>query len=309
MRSQRDSLKRELPIPEGWSAPEIVDDCVNVAGVPVHRAGVASRNGSGVEVTGSAAEHGGSPLRRAWLELLERMAVVDRGVAASDDPRRRPSRSNGVAAHATWSLACESARSELIERDRVLRSWYGELAPEPVSPPEVLRGVGSHEWQACVVPGEPWGEVEVAVVVGFPYDTGVPLARGFAARHSRRAAVEAAGSEALQGLAFLWDDAVPDCVPELAPTPIFHLDYYLYPGHHAELRRWLLGGHMRYRQPAVPPPVPVDIRFVDLTPPSLRGPLCVAQALSESAFPLEFGDAPVGIAAGLPRALQVHPIA
>ena len=85
----RDRLSRELPIPKGWSELEMVDDCVDIAGVQVHRAGISSRNSSGIEVTGSAAARGGSPLRRAWLELLERMAIVDSGVSSSDDPRRR----------------------------------------------------------------------------------------------------------------------------------------------------------------------------------------------------------------------------
>ncbi len=308
MGDERDSLRRELPIPAGWSEPEVVADHVDVGGVDVHRAGVCSRNSSGVEVTGSAAEQGGSPLRRAWLELLERMAVVESGVAASDHPRRRPSRSNGVAAQATWLLACESARLELIERDRVLRSWYGEITPEPVRPPQALLDIRSHHWQACVVPGEPWGEVEVAIVVGFPREPEMPLARGFAARASRSAAVEAAGREAVQTLAFLWGEPVPARAPDLAPTPIYHLDYYLCPRHHESLRRWLGGGHTRYGR-ASSAPLRADVGFVDLTPPTFGGQLYVAQALSEAAYPLEFGEPAPGIAASLPRQLHVHPIA
>ncbi len=302
----RDRLSRELPIPKGWSELEMVDDCVDIAGVQVHRAGISSRNSSGIEVTGSAAARGGSPLRRAWLELLERMAIVDSGVSSSDDPRRRPSRSNGVAAHATWAAACESARLELIERDRILRSWYGELTPEMASVPDAVCDIRSHAWQACVVSGEPWGEVEVAAVVGFPHDPEIPLARGFAARASRRAAIEAAGREALQTLAFLWAEPVPVEPPELSPTPIYHLDYYLYPPHHAALRGWLAGEHMRCPQPLVP--APADIRFIDFTPPTLGGRLHVAQAASEVACSLEFGEPSAAVAARLPPELHVHPI-
>lgn len=305
----RNNLTRKLPLPPGWSEPEIIDDCVDVGGVAVYRAGVSSRNGSGLEVTGSAAERDGSPLWRAWLELLERMAIVESGVGTSDDPRRRPARSNGVAAHATWTAACAGARLELVERDRVLRSWYGELAPVPVPAPELLRDFGSHEWVACVIPGEPWSDVEVAVVVGFPADPQRPLARGFAARSSRRAAVEAASREALQGLAFLWDEPVPECAPAPAPTPIFHLDYYLYPRHHQEIRRWLAAEHGRHPKLWIPATPAAKIRFVDLTHPALAGQLAVAQAGSDAALPLVFGDAPVQVAAGLPRELHVHPIA
>src|SRR5690606_19625166 len=126
----------------------------------------------------------------------------------------RPARSNGVALHRSWEEACLRARLELIERDRVLRSWYGELAPSPAPVPTSLARFATDEWCACRIPEPRDGDVEVAAIIGFPREPGGSLARGFAARASLDEALEAAALEALQGLAFLWEEPLPEAAPE-----------------------------------------------------------------------------------------------
>lgn len=330
---QRDlaRLSRQWPLPPGWSNPQLFADEVTLGALRVRRTGVLSRRADGVEATGSAAETGGSPLSRAWFELLERAVLLDasgrrcpvldldeRCIAevpagtpsASNDPRRRPARSNGVALHRSWRDACEGARLELLERDRVLRSWYGELPLIETAPPAWLEQTEAHEWRAAFVApreGEPTPSDAVAVVVGLPTRPEVPLARGFAARSSPDAALEAAASEALQGLAFLWDEPVPDRCPELEPTPTYHLDYYLCPDHHERLRRWLQGAHVGI---GVTDEEPITSRlgYVDLTPAGLGEGLRVARALDPGARELVFGEPPEPLATRLPEPLRVHPI-
>lgn len=294
-------LIREHPLPPDVAVPSLYADVVTIAGVEVHRVGLASA-AAGVEITGSAAETAGPPLRRAYFELLERAAVVGAGASLEPSAPSRPARSNGVALHRSWEEACQRARFELIERDRVLRSWYGELAPAPARVPASLERFATHEWCASRLAEPRDGDVEVAAILGFPRDPGGSLARGFAARASLEEALEAAALEALQGLAFLWEEPLPAAAPAPSPTPMFHLDYYLWPAHHAHLRRWLSGGHA-----GAPSEEPSDeVRYEDLTPPALGG-LRVARALRPSARPLLFGDAPASLAAGLPGS-HIHPI-
>lgn len=324
-------LSREQPLPAGWSEPQLFADTIRVGALEVRRAGIVARAPDGAEVTGSAAQTQGSPLPRAWYELLERAAVLDaaeracpvrdpkervvgevaRGVEPPGEPsRRRASRSNGVALHRSWAAACERARLELLERDRVLRSWHGELPLRETPAPAWLDATEAHEWRAALVPprkGERRPTDAVAVVIGFPRRAEVPLARGFAARPSRDAALEAAAAEALQSLAFLWDEPVPERSPELAPTPLFHLDYYLCPDNHEPLRRWLAGAHPRLEAPG-DGAADGALRFVDLTPADAAEGLRVARAVDEAARELVFGAPPEALAERLPSALHVHPI-
>lgn len=317
-------LTREYPLPDGCRAPELFRDEVVIAGRRLGRAGLASSAPDGTEFTGSAAELDASPIERAYFELLERAAILGaRGRACElrdgdgaplggqlrerDDHGEgptRPARSNGVALHRTWAEACRRARNELVERDRILRSWYGELPVVEVAPPAILRDFETHHWRACCVPDDDalTRDVHVVAVVGLPRGAELPLARGFAAAESLEGALDAAAREALQGLAFVWGEPLPESVAP-APTPIFHLDYYLVPSNHGHVVEWLDGRHRSGERPARSR---APIRYVDLTPEPLRGRLSVARAVRDDARPLEFGW-PACRSPGLPGS-EVHPI-
>lgn len=324
-----------LPLPEGWSAPEVVDDTIVAAGLELSRAGVASVGPGGLEVTGSAASRDGSARARAGFELLERIATVEAlsrieatwpaispsgapvgEVAAADAfPSNDPSdgwrfaRSNGVALHAGWAEACVHARAELAERDRVLSSWYGQIAPIAIDAPDDLRALEGYEWRACVLPAVSgsWSEdVTVACLIGFPLAPANPLALGYGAALAVEAAVAKATQEALQSLAFLWGESIPETAPSVAPAALGHLEHWLYPGHHARLRAWLDGEHARFRRHAPTRDGSGDVRFLDLTPEWLACGLRVAKAVCAAAEPLAFGVAP--FSAHLPEELRVHPI-
>jgi len=271
-------------LPEGWSAPELVEDVIVADGLSVCRAGIAITAPDGEEVTGSAAalEQGRkdgdtSPAMRARYELLERASIVEavrspamaveirtatgghvRTCSARDlfpessDPSRwRYARSNGVAVHGDWSSACERALWELAERDRILASWYGEV--QPVRLDASLAPCASttrYEWSAWVFP-EARGcrfsrGLDVVGVFGFPTSPEAPLAMGFAARPERGAALDDATREAIQVMAFLWGEPVPPTFPAMEPTAMGHLDFHQVRDSHRILRSWLAGDHLTY---------------------------------------------------------------
>jgi hypothetical protein len=327
-------------LPDGWSPPELVTDDVVVDGVELRRAGLSSVAPTGEEVTGAAVEVTSSPIPRGSFELLERASILDallrpqpsyelfgsdgarigRRVAGdvfpeSPDPARwRYARSNGVAIHQDWERAAEGAWLELLERDRVLRAWYGETRPvrvEGCADEGPLARTKSYEWVAYAFP-EPSPpdaasrQVDVVGVFGFPETATAPLVCGYGARSGRGAALAAATREALQQLGFLWGEPVADAPPVSAPTPLFHLEHFQWPAHREGLRRWLEVGHEHLWR-GTRASGPRDIGFVDLTPPWLEGGLRVAKAVADGALPLTFGDCP--FATHLPCDLRTHPIA
>lgn len=333
---------RRCRLPEPFAEPDVHVDRIEIARTDVHRAGLATRGPGGLEITGSAAcagepEHeDAAPARRATFELLERVATFEavsagrpdrHGIFASSDApdRYRPARSNGIALHGSLAEARERALLELAERDRVLRSWYGETLPEPVSWTgaggvahallALLADDGLYDVEAHTFPDDgrcrASRDVEVVGVFAFPRSPGLPVAVGLAGRRTPAEAVTAATQEAVQNLAFLWGEPVPgDDVPP-GPSALAQLEYWQAPARHPILRRWLSGAHAR---------APVDRRALasvtravpdaqvvlhDLTPAWSDG-FRVARVTCASAVPLVFGVPPW--AAHLPDELVVQPI-
>lgn len=328
------------PLPEGWAVPTFVEDVVVVERLALHRSGVVSSGPDGVEVTGSAASVQGSCCARSYFELLERVSTLESmkdgglrqlwtrdrvraGEASaaetfpvSDEPSRwRYAKSNGVALHVDWSTACYRALCELVERDRVLRSWYGETRPRRLAREELGLAlatsesyeVRAYEFLAPSADALCGDELAVAGVFGFPRRGGVPFVSGYGARANLPSALAAALGEALQMLAFVSGEEIPAQEPAREPTPLAHLDHLLWPERHELLKGWLEGDHLPFgggsRRVAGPHAAPL---FVDLTPSWLAGGLMVAKAISGAAAPLAFGDAP--FAQHLPPALRIHPI-
>lgn len=324
-------------LPEGFVELERVEDQVLVDGLILGRAGLCVQASGGEPVTGSAASRTGPPVSRARFEVLERLATLEAigGRRASyplRDRMRRAigvtprsvvfpesgapdvwqfARSNGIALFDDWAAACDRAWWELCERDRVLRAWYGDgrpvrMAIEPAS--TSLPTGASYDWEIArfVDDGERASNIEVVGVFGLPRVGSAPAVAGYAARPSLDGALEAAVSEALQQLAFLWGEEIPTRQPDCLPTPLHHVEGLLWPGSHQGIRAWLVNGHTRFR-PATPRPVlRAPDGFVDLTPPWLAGRACVARALARDAVPLVFGVGP--LSAELPSELRMHPI-
>ncbi len=328
------------PLPEGWSPLEVIEDEIDIGGLSLRRAGFASIAPTGEEITGSAAERTQSPRARGYYELLERIATMEAlggsrdrwelrdaygeivGSCRNDElfpesnapDRWRHARSNGVAIHASWTSAVERATFELAERDRILRSWYGEITPIRIADAttlDELPEVSTHEVVAYafpeVAPSHFARDIHVVGVFGFPTGHDLPLVLGYGARKTEADALEAAAREALQLLAFLWGEPVAASAPPMGPTAMHHLEHFQYAGHHAALRAWLEGAHRTYEKPGSTATVPSAVTFADLTPTWLTDGLRVARAFAPGAVPLAFGDSP--FAAHLPEHLRAHPVA
>ncbi len=331
-------------LPQGWAPPIEFAEAVDLSGSRIALSGFSAVGPRGERVTGSAAGlegEGAAPSTRSYCELLERVSVIsalnasgdeiallDRDGArvgwarrsdvfpASDRPERwRPSLSNGVALHTSWREACDRAAYEVVERDRVLRSWYGESRPIrralPLHAiPEGLRRLAG--WSAYEIPpaaGAVGGSTAVALVMGAPFDDATPLAYGFAARGATDRAIGAAAQEAVQRFSFLFGEAIPVEPPPHSPTPDYHQEFYLHPPARRLLAEWLDGaGEPPRSAPSAESGATTSPLFVDLTPTHLRGSIFVAKALWPEAEPLVFGDpAPHRARAAAER--RVHPIA
>ncbi|HEY2408652.1 MAG TPA: YcaO-like family protein [Polyangiaceae bacterium] len=334
-------LCETLPLPAGWSTPESFCERTVIGDAALELVGLAARWDEQLDATGSAADIGRVPVDRAYFELLERVSVLEAiketkprhellnadgnriGFCSNEivfpvSPARASwsySRSNGVAAGATWSDACEAASRELTERDRVLRSWYGETSPRALS----------LECSALLTPLEPHyaferyvfpvgsarsrSDLEVVGVFAFPLQTPVAFAYGLGAGASLADALGKAERECLQVAGFLWGEELPTHAPEPASTPGYHQDFYLMPGMHARLRSWLQGEHVRHGsgiEPISERALPTS--FVDLTPTHLRGRFAVAKAISSDALALTFGRGHPRLKPSRSTTFAVHPI-
>jgi hypothetical protein len=342
-------LRTKYPLPPGWSSFEPFYESVEIGGSSIDLAGVSAVGPRGEQVTGSAGSAGTSHpcIARSYFELLERISVVtaigdketgyllrDRsgrsvGQALRKDvfwespcpDRWRPSLSNGVALHESWQEACDRAEAELVERDRLLRSWYGESGSVRLTLPQgaVAEGMQSlAEWRAYELTPTPAGvgkAFAVVVVVALPKVDTTPLAYGFAARTNRAEAIKAAASEAVQRFGFLVGEEIPQASPPFSPTPDFHQEFFLHPPAHALLQEWLdctALGQSAARSEAegqrASRVADEATRFVDLTPPQLRGSLFVAKALCSKAEPLVFGE-PAPHRGCVRAGRRVHPVA
>jgi ribosomal protein S12 methylthiotransferase accessory factor YcaO len=335
-------LLARYPLPPSWRTPELFSDVTTVAGVRVHAVGCCSEHPSGASVTGSAASLAGPDTARAYFELLERSAVMDairrdavhavrlrdgtwggRLSAAEIFPQSpepevwRYARSNGVALGLDHAEACTRAEWELIERDRILRSWHGETRPAAVQEPLAVAAlppalVEVYEFRACLFPpGDddcaPDGAA-VAGVFGFPRQERAPLIFGFGARAGAGDALGAAGRECIQRLAFLWGEDIPAGDPPFAPTAEFHQEYFLQPRRHQTLQHWLSHGRHDAARPVPRAPL-ASARgrgFADLTPAALRGKIAIVKALPRAELPLCFGRAARSGATG--SCTDFHPI-
>jgi len=354
-----EQLVERYPVPPGWSAPARFEQTVRVGESSIELAGWSAVGPRDEPLTGSAAaaDAAGSSAARGYFELLERISVVDAMSGAEDlalldregraigraaradvfpespcPERWRYARSNGVALHRSWRGACDRAAAELVERDRVLRSWYGEIAPRRRALPDasVPNGLRAHaDWIACELPARASAPgaaraLSVVVVAGIPRQASTPLVYGFGAGAGARAAARAA-SEAVQRFGFLFGEDIPREPPRPSPTPDFHQEFFLYPPSHELFVAWLDGAPPNGATPAPPAEddrglardarpglaargAPAGIAFVDLTPRHLRGSLFVARAVCRAAEPLVFGE-PAPHRARVSGDRRVHPIA
>jgi hypothetical protein len=332
-----DALRASAPLPCGWEIVETLLDAAEVPGLSVSLVGLLARTEDGREALGSAGAPGAPPCARAYFELFERIAVLEamaerragylsRSAAGDTEtlafsdvfpeaPASAPfrySRSNGVAAGATWLDACTRAFAELVERDRLLRAWYGEGEPLQLTlgEDEALRALEPwYEFRGYSFPGSvnPGSGLAVAGLFGFPKSADAPLVFGSAAAATLPSALSGARRECLQRWGFLWGERIPSEAPSFAPTADYHQELYLWPAMHEPLRRFLAGEHVGLGVLRAGPELESGgCQFVDL---GLGAGPAVARALARAELPLTFGRGHPAVRTALPESLSVHPIA
>jgi hypothetical protein len=343
-RQRVEELRASYALPRSSTLQEVFLQEVRVGNMELRMAGLVASTPEGTAVTGAAADEHGFPVDRAYFELLERSSIFAARESAQPLPLRdrsgavtgsraaaevfpadkqpdsvRASLSNGVALHTSWSRASEAALTELIERDRVLRSFAGEYPPRalPDAGAEFARAL-EDAYDVRVYTFGPEHAKSRHVVNGvflFPRTQSAPLVYGFGAGADTETACASAKREALQRLAFLWGEELPQAPPVAAPVPDYHQEFYLYPPHHAILHAWLAGKRTQAQSKATksrdltPTNIGLDstdtIQFVDLTPGVLERSLWVAKAVSRVAKQLRFGISRSASRSGAPP----HPIA
>ncbi|MBI1859503.1 MAG: YcaO-like family protein [Deltaproteobacteria bacterium] len=255
MANELDRLLGFYPLSHQWKSPTLFEDTIEIGDFELKLVGLSAEHESGQMVLGSAAASQGDVLTRAYFELIERTSIIEAVNAAerpfplvsefgvmkttttsqkvfpqSPDPARwKYSLSSGVAAHTDFSLACRSANWELIERDRILRSWYGEIVPcqiptHPCSLPAEIESLYDVQWFRFP-DGSP--NNEVALVLFLPRGQRVLRSYGFGAGLTLDAACSKALSEAMQGMGFLWGEKASADLPDFAPTAEYHQEVFL----------------------------------------------------------------------------------
>jgi hypothetical protein len=313
-----EELQLRFPLPPGWMFQESFMQEASIGSLTLYMVGLVATRGE-QSAMGASTQADGYPVNRAYFELLERISIYEANqpervlevrdlsgnvlaqrTAARVFPRDlaphlRLSLSNGVALHASWGQACASALHELIERDRILRSFAGELAPVRIELPEselARATLGEYETRAYEI-GHSHPKHRTGLWFMMPQRLELPLTYGFGTAETLADALARAEREAMQRLAFLWGEELPSAQVEASPSPDFHQEYYLFPENHARLTEWL-AGQVRPRH-AIQQRLPLydgePVTFIDLTPAALRGKLAVAKAVSPSARPLRFGVA------------------
>lgn len=283
---------------------------------------------------------------RAYFEALERGYWLDFETAALQDPEQqgllldhqghalgstswknwaprppprdalwRASKSNGLAIHTHLQQAIDNAGFELLERDRLLRFWFAGKQPllidiEPEALPRAL--LPHYEIQAYLFDlGHDRAQgLAVVGVFGFPREARRPLLLGFGAGPTPTAATQKALKEIYQRYAALWEEPLLQELPPLAPTPLYHLDYYHCPLSWPYLRKWL-DGSLRERDLDLQPPQWSDLSFVQWAriPTAQGGDLFLVKATAANAFELTFGGGHPKLPPSFGPELPAHPIA
>lgn len=312
-------LLRQYPLPSGAADIETFEDTLSIDLPALHLAGIAARRSGDRLITGSAVDRSAESARvRAYFELMERLAIFtaeDRGAEHDfvildrqgrpngrttklprfddSDPTWKWSRSNGIAAHTDLASAIRAAEHEVFERDQILRSWFGEIAPRRLNASLEIESWASYRFEAFAF-SSPNAPIQIVGAFGFPGSLTQPVVFGFGASEDLITSINKAQKESLQRMAFLWDEPLPENDPPLAGTPDFHMDWFRRPNQRYRLERWLAGDidSRRMRDLPTTPSLFAGEGFIDLSPPHLEGKVFVVQACIPEKKRLFFGIDP-----------------
>lgn len=307
-------LVEQYPLPPGWKLARRIEDTIDVSQpgltLKLRRAGLIAQR-EGRSVGASAAGRDEDPLARAYFRLLERVVLVHTSdhkaplvirdaqggalgtaeslevfLEAPEGARYSYAKSHGVALGQDWADACALARAELLKRDALLRAWYGQTMPKQVG--DCAHGfaaelAGLYEFESYELPAL---SEHVVFSVAFPKSPNAPLLLGLACGAAIHEASDAALSQCLEKLGFLWGEAIPEAEPRFSCSADYHQEYYLWPPKAQVLRDWLGGAHRDYAV-GVPAPEPAEFTFADL---GASGERRLAKGLSAACLPLTYGQ-------------------
>ncbi|HEX5035316.1 MAG TPA: YcaO-like family protein [bacterium] len=330
--SSLENLSEAHPLPGDWKNPELYEEVAETPSARLLLTGLTADHPRYGRVFAAAADFAEPQLLRCYFELLERVSILEaenseRGdfelkepngkfagslsksklFLSSDAPEIwQYSRSNGVAAHRDWASACRNAQLELVERDRLLRSWFGQLRPAPVPfRPPVADSRYRFQMYSFADPGDPC-PIFVHGLFAFPQSEEVLLAYGSGAGWSAEAASDKAIREFLQMYGFLLGEKVDAEEPKPAPHPSYHQAMNFRPEGRKKISGWLEGNHSVFASPPKSRGEPA-IFYADISPPALQNKVFVAKAVCPERVPLTFGQARPRGAEKLPADLLIHP--
>ncbi len=315
---------KSFPLASNWTLSEIFYEKTCRAGHPLFLLGLLAENTSNFLVSGSAAGYGSDEtiIVRAYFELVERMVCFERIPPHEAPAERSPdwayARSNGVAADINYQRACERAYEELVERDVILRSWYGDFSPQEVFDLDKNFDLYSKElfklFDFKIVQFVD-GDFFVAACLAFSKNDKSFDIQGFGCARTQKQSKEKAFKECLQRLAFLMGETFVSEISDLSfsPTPFYHQEFFAHPQSREILVRWMNGDHKKFKGSLYlsrdNPKHTSQPSFEDLTPEHLKDKMVVVRAHHQEKIPVVFGRNYPYLKPEYHKIIPIHPIA
>ncbi|MCY4644234.1 MAG: YcaO-like family protein [Bacteriovoracales bacterium] len=240
-----------FPLPHNWALKERISDSICILGKTFYRNGLFAVSGDKIALGSVGGIRSRADL--AYYELLERIYLQEffprTPVAPEDRKHYAYALSNGAAIHTHEDQAVQNARLELIERDRILRSWYGEYAPKVYFYRQrhwdFLKPLYSMQMAEFSNPDDALDDISVIGLFCFPRKRENLFFHAFGADLEREKAISKAERELSQRISFLWDEGVDEMLP-FSPGPAYHQEFYLSSRHSGIIKDWLDGKHGDY---------------------------------------------------------------
>lgn len=309
--------KKEL-IARNWSISDSFSDQVKIdESSKIYLYGFVAQHEDFGEAYGSSGSLEDDNGIGAWFELIERISLVEKIKADSSttyssylfdgNPSKSylqkelfpksPSKdfefakSNGVATHTDIIEARSRTAFELIERERIIKSWYLKAPPKCLDiSNEFSKGFVDRfqfiegDFGSSDVDG--LGSIYTSGVFLFPKKKENIAIYGFGAGLSNSDAKAKAAREAIQRLGFLWEEEPLDSAPSFSPSPSYHQEYFLQKNQEKYLKEWI---SLEHNKPInLPKASKIVIDYVDLTLENFIDSYTV-RAYCSDLMPLVFG--------------------
>ena len=307
------------PFIEKYTLIENFHEIEKIDDAEVELSGVAYKAPCGKILSGSAGSLVNSSKKlstkdRAFFEFLERASVFEH-TQKSETPQGetwKSSISNGVAIHTSEKEATASAYYEVIERDRVLRSWYTNEQPElrddllDIETSKLFHSYEFHTYRVPSHPGDLFLSFNCIMTVARHIKNNIYIL-GFGVADDDQQASRKSLNETIQRIGFLHGEVMTGEI-DFSPSALYHQDFYLKPENSMLIENWLEGKN----------PVQVDLpplyefeemSKIDITPRELAGHFHVIKVTSSQRVPLIFGKDYKILNSHIPASLEVHPIA